>query len=215
MRFRIPSVYPITDTLLSGLSHAEQITRLIAGGATLIQLREKHLAPREFYREAVMALETARAHQAQLILNDRVDIALAIGADGVHLGQTDCPAEAARKLLGDDAIIGLSTHNIEQARLASTLPIDYLAVGPIFPTSTKGESDPALGLDGLSRVRAVVENIPVVAIGGINLNNAREVLNAGADSVALIAGLVKENAEIAVRMREMLVIAQNKTSQSR
>src|SRR5690242_10170247 len=166
MRFRIPNVYPITDALLSGLSHAEQITRLIAGGATLIQLREKHLAPREFYREAVIALETARAHQAQMILNDRVDIALAIGADGVHLGQTDCPAAAARKLLGDDAIIGLSTHNIEQARLASTLPVDYLAVGPIFPTSTKGESDPALGLDGLSRVRAVVENIPVVAIGG-------------------------------------------------
>jgi len=208
MAFRIPRVYPITDALLSGLSHAEQIRRLIAGGASLIQLREKQLAPREFYREAVIALETARAHQAQLIINDRVDIALAIGADGVHLGQTDCPPEAARKLLGDDAIIGLSTHNIEQARLASTLPLDYLAVGPIFRTSTKRGPDPALGLDGLSRIRAVVENIPVVAIGGINLNNAREVLNAGADSIALIAGLLMESTEITLLMREMLVLAQ-------
>jgi len=131
MAFKTPGVYPITDTRLSGLSHAEQVKQLISGGATLIQLRDKYLAPSEFYREALMALDVARAQGAQLIINDRVDITLAIKADGVHLGQTDLPPDAARKILGEDAIIGFSTHNLEQARIALDLPVDYLAVGPL------------------------------------------------------------------------------------
>src|SRR6266849_8754609 len=113
--FRLPRVYPITDTDLSGLSHAEQVDRLIAGGATLIQLRDKQAAPRDFYRQAEAALQIARKHNARLIINDRVDIALALRADGVHLGQTDMTAEAARRLLGERVIVGISTHNLAQA----------------------------------------------------------------------------------------------------
>ena len=100
MSFKLPTVYPITDVQLSGLSHAEQVARLIAGGATLIQLREKHLAPHDFYRDAGAALRIARKHGVRLIINDRVDIALALGADGVHLGQTDLPPAAARHRTG-------------------------------------------------------------------------------------------------------------------
>ena len=203
MTFKLPRVYPITDVRLSGLSHAEQVVRLSAGGATLIQLREKDLAPREFYHEAAVALRVARERGVQLIINDRVDIAMALGADGVHLGQTDFPPEAARSLLGAHAIIGYSTHNIEQARLAAKLPIDYLAIGPILETSSKRNPDPVLGLDLLRRVRSAVGRVPLVAIGGITLVNASEVINAGADSVAMIEGLL-HNADISARMREML-----------
>jgi thiamine-phosphate pyrophosphorylase len=135
--FNLPTVYPITDTRLSGLSHAEQVTRLIHGGATLIQLRDKGTASREFYHQTEAAFQVARNHNAKLIINDRVDIALALKADGVHLGQSDLPVEAARRLLGKDAIIGFSTHNIIQAKLAATMPLDYIAFGPIFQTSTK------------------------------------------------------------------------------
>ena len=103
-----------------------------AGGADLIQLREKHLAPREFYREAEDALSIARALGVLLIINDRVDIALALKADGVHLGQDDLPPDAARALLGEQAIIGFSTHTVEQARAAARMPVDYIAIGPVF-----------------------------------------------------------------------------------
>src|SRR5229473_375661 len=111
--------------------------RLIRGGATVIQLRDKDASPREFYHQAAAALQVARNHGAKLIINDRVDVALALKADGVHLGQSDLPVEAARSLLGEDAIIGFSTHNLQQAKLASELPVDYMAFGPIFPTLTK------------------------------------------------------------------------------
>ncbi len=187
--FRLPPVYPITDTQISGLSHAEQIALFAAGGATLVQLREKRAAPLKFYEEAKAALAVANERGLQLIINDRVDIALAVGAGGVHLGQDDLPAEAARRLLGDDAIIGCSTHSVAQALAASSLPIDYLAVGPIFRTGTKENPDPVVGLDGLRTVREAAGSIPLVAIGGITPANGLEVLQAGADSVAMISGL--------------------------
>ena len=116
---RLPRVYALTDVQLSGLSHAEQVELLSLGGATLIQLREKQMPPREFYEQARMAVRPG----VQLIINDRVDVALAVGAQGVHLGQDDMPPEAARKLLGPNAVIGYSTHNIEQAIAAAKLPI--------------------------------------------------------------------------------------------
>src|SRR5713226_2144703 len=154
--FHLPRVYPITDTDLSGLSHAEQIDRLIAGGATLIQLRDKHAAPRDFYRQAQAALQIARKHYVRLIINDRVDIALALGADGVHLGQADMPVKAARRLLGEGAIVGISAHNLAQAEQAATMPVDYVAFGPIFRTSTKENPDPVAGVDALLTVRTIV-----------------------------------------------------------
>jgi thiamine-phosphate pyrophosphorylase len=203
MSFTVPRVYPITDTKLSGLSHVEQVRQLIEGGATLIQLREKDLNPREFYREAEVALKLARTHGVRLIINDRVDIALALKADGTHLGQADLPPAEARTILGDEAIIGFSTHNIEQARAALKLPVDYLAVGPIFSTASKKAPDPVVGLPGLREIRAVIDRLPIVAIGGITLANASEVLGAGADSVAMISGLLA-NGNAASRVRESL-----------
>ena len=204
MVFHLPKVYPITDTNLSGLSHAEQIDRLIAGGATLIQLRDKHAAPRDFYRQAEAALQIARKHDVRLIINDRVDVALALGADGVHLGQTDMPAEAARRLLGERVIVGISTHNLEQARLAANMPVDYVAFGPIFKTSTKENPDPIAGLEALRGVRTIVGALPVVAIGGITLANAEEAWKAGADAVSSIAALVSDPSRIPENMRQML-----------
>jgi thiamine-phosphate pyrophosphorylase len=202
----LPRVYPITDPQLSGLSHAQQVARLIEGGATLIQLRDKHAAPREFYREAAAALEIARDHHARLIINDRVDIALALKADGVHLGQTDMPPEAARRLLGPAAIIGFSTHNITQAKLATALPVDYLAFGPIFQTSTKENPDPVAGLLALEEVRTIKGPLPLVAIGGITITNALEVLTGGADAVAMIAGLIGDPIKIAENVSKMLAL---------
>jgi len=189
---RLPRVYALTDVQLSGLSHAQQVELLSLGGATLIQLREKQMPPREFYEQAKMAVRPG----VQLIINDRVDVALAVGAQGVHLGQDDMPPEAARKLLGPNAVIGYSTHNIEQAIAATKLPIDYLAVGPIFATTTKSDTAPVLGLQGLRAVREAIGVFPLVAIGGITHANAREVIGAGADSVAVISALLSDSRRI-------------------
>jgi thiamine-phosphate pyrophosphorylase len=182
-------LYPLTDRRVSGLNHAEQVRRLGDAGATLVQLREKVLSPLEFYPEAAAALSVARQRGIKVIINDRVDIALALKADGVHLGQDDLPPEAARRLLGPEAIIGFSTHNLDQARLAAKMPLDYIAIGPIFATSTKEKPDPEVGLQGLNVVREAVGAIPLVAIGGITLANGKEVLSAGADAVAIISDL--------------------------
>ncbi len=200
----LPKLYPITDVRLSGLSHGEQIARLSEGGATLVQLREKHLSPREFYREAEAALRVARERGVRLIINDRVDIALALGADGVHLGQYDLPPEAARELLGPDVIIGFSTHNIDQAIGAARLPVDYIAIGPIFATLSKENPDPVVGIDGLRRVREQASHMPIVAIGGITERNARSVIEAGADAVAVIGALLRETSSITGRTHEFI-----------
>ncbi len=205
--FRLPRVYPLTDLRLSGLTHAEQLRLLIAGGASLVQLREKQLPALQFYEEAKAAMLVAEREGVQVIINDRVDIALAVGAQGVHLGQDDMPPEAARRLLGPDAIIGYSTHNLEQAQKALTVPIDYVAIGPIFGTSSKTDTAPTLGLEGLRAVRRVVGAVPLVAIGGISLGNAAEVIEAGADSVAVISALLCEPSRVSeafVEMREAL-----------
>ncbi|HEX8142266.1 MAG TPA: thiamine phosphate synthase [Pyrinomonadaceae bacterium] len=204
MSLLLSRLYPITDVLVSGLSHAEQVARLSAGGATLIQLREKHLSPREFYLEAREALRVARERSVRLIINDRVDIALALKADGVHLGQDDLTPEAARRLLGPAPIIGFSTHNLEQAREAARLPVDYIAIGPLYPTSSKENPDPVVGLEELRRVRELIGPIPLVAIGGITRRNARPALSAGADSVACIGDLLARPAEIEDRTRAFI-----------
>jgi thiamine-phosphate pyrophosphorylase len=182
-------LYPLTDRRVSGLSHAEQVARLGDAGATLIQLREKVLSPLDFYQEAAAALHVARERGIKVIINDRVDLALALKADGVHLGQDDLPPEAARRLLGPEAIIGFSTHNLDQARLAAEMLVDYVAIGPIFATSTKVNPDPEVGLQGLKAVREAVGATALVAIGGITLANSQDVLGAGTDAVAIISDL--------------------------
>lgn len=200
----LPLVYPITDTTISGLSHADQVAILGDAGATFVQLREKNQPALDFYNETKIALDIAVEKGIALVLNDRVDLALALGASGVHLGQDDLPPEAARRLLGNEAIIGYSTHNLEQALTAAKLPIDYLAIGPIFETGTKANPDPAVGLDGLRAVRAATGDMQLVAIGGITAENAEAVLDAGADSVALISALLSGGGtQLSVRYRTL------------
>lgn len=182
-------LYPLTDRSLSGLSHADQLAQLSEAGIRLVQLREKVLSPLAFYREAVAAMLVARARGLKIIINDRVDIALAVKADGVHLGQDDLPPAAARQLLGPEAVIGFSTHNLAQARSAAEMPVDYIAIGPIYPSATKQATDSPVGLTELERIRQVVGAIPLVAIGGITSENSWAVFDAGADAVALISDL--------------------------
>ena len=204
MKLTIPKIYPITDTRISGLTHLEQVRRLISGGALLIQLRDKWAPAGEYYRAASEAVEHAHRHGVRIIINDRADVAHASGADGVHLGQDDLAPTYARDLLGPSAIIGFSTHSLDQAHDAMALPIDYIAIGPIFATATKDDPEPVVGLEGLRAVQALDPDFPLVAIGGITRENAVSVLAAGADSVALISGLVSEPLLIADRMQELL-----------
>jgi thiamine-phosphate pyrophosphorylase len=201
--FHLPKVYPITDRLLSGLSHADQVALLAQGGATLIQLRDKTSTPREFFREAATALTIARKLGVQIIINDRVDIALSLSAEGVHLGQSDLPPKAARRLLGSKAVIGFSCHNLQQALAAAEQPVDYIAFGPIFITSSKTDTEPVVGLAGLSAVHASIKK-PLVAIGGITQANANAVFHAGADSIALISALVEDRKSMTSRLRAFL-----------
>ena len=159
-----------------------------------MQIREKRMPSRDFCEAARAGLKTARERNVLVLINDRVDIAIVCDADGVHLGQEDLPPEHARRLLGNDAIIGYSTHTMEQAKAAIRLPVDYIAFGPIFSTSTKERADPVVGLGLLAEVRALAGKIPVVAIGGIDKTNITSVVDAGADSAAVIGSLLR-NAE--------------------
>jgi thiamine-phosphate pyrophosphorylase len=193
----LPKIYPLTDIRLTNLTHAEQCRRLLEGGADFIQIREKHASSGDFLTEAEAARQMARNKNARIIINDRVDIALILKADGVHLGQNDLPPEKARKILGRDALIGLSTHSVGQALEAIKLPVDYIAVGPVFQTPTKENPDEVVGLEGVRQVRAAIGSFPLVAIGGIGFGNYRDVLAAGADSVAVISGLLSDPARIA------------------
>jgi thiamine-phosphate pyrophosphorylase len=202
MPFLLPRFYPITDVRLSGLSHSEQVERLAAGGATMIQLREKTASPREFYTAALEAMKVARRLNVQIIINDRVDIAIAVNADGVHLGQEDIPPDHARRLLGESRIVGFSTHGLNQAVEADGLPVDYIAIGPVFETSTKANPDTVLGLEAIAATRTQTSK-PLVAIGGITLSRAASVIEAGANSVAVISDLFSTN-DISERTREFI-----------
>jgi thiamine-phosphate pyrophosphorylase len=199
--FELPKIYPITDCRITKLSHTEQVKQLIEGGAKIIQLREKFATPKEFYEDAKNAVTIANTADVRIIINDRVDIALAVKADGVHLGQDDLPPIYARKILGKDAIIGFSTHTAEQAREAAKLPIDYIAIGPIFATATKENPDKVVGIEGLNDVRKTIANFPLVAIGGITFENVSEVLQF-ADSVALISAIL--DGSISENMRKII-----------
>ncbi len=201
----LPKVYPITNPRLTKLSHAEQVKRLIEGGARLIQLREKHASPKDFYEASEEAMKITRASNARIIINDRVDIALAVGAAGIHLGQDDLPPSFARKILGENAIIGFSTHNLEQVFEAVKLPIDYLAIGPVFATATKKNAEKPVGVEMIKKTRQAIGNFPLVAIGGITFENFKAVLSAGANSVAIINDLLFEPDKIAATMKKFSV----------
>ena len=179
----------------------------LAGGARFLQIRAKTLGSAGFLNISEALARRARAVGAKVIVNDRADIASLAGADGVHLGQDDLPPAEARRILGDNAIIGVSTHSIEQVRLACRLPIDYLAIGPIFRTATKDTGYAAVGTKLISAARIMLSaagiDIPIVAIGGITLDRAEAVVQAGAASVAVISDLLATD-DPASRVREYL-----------
>jgi thiamine-phosphate pyrophosphorylase len=206
MLHHLPSVYPVTDRSLSGLGHREMVERLAAGGATLVQLRDKTAAARDFYEATRDALAFARPRGILIIVNDRVDIARAAEADGVHLGQDDLPPAEARAILGPHAIIGFSTHSVEQAVSEETAAADYIAIGPVFATRTKENPDPVVGLAGVMAVRRRIRK-PLVAIGGVTAANAPDVFAAGADAVAVISELFAAPEETSDRMRALLSLS--------
>lgn len=178
----------ITDRKYSDLPLSDMIHIVLRAGVKCIQYREKDLSRREIYGNAVRLRELTRLSGATLIINDHADIALAVGADGVHLGQDDLPLKEARKIMGG-RIVGISTHNLDQAKEAEAGGADYIGFGPVFHTTTKDAGTPK----GIDIIRTVKENvsIPVVAIGGINLDNIASVFNAGADAVALATAICK------------------------
>lgn len=183
-------VYVIGSRELSrGRSQGEVIEAALAGGATVVQLREKNLSGRELLALALQYRELTQRYGALFIVNDRVDIALAAQADGVHLGQDDLPAPVARRLLGPDKIIGVSVDNVDEARQAQEAGADYVGLGPFFPTGSKTDTGKPVSLDTLRAVKAAI-GIPVVAIGGIKAEKAGNIIAAGADGVAVISAVV-------------------------
>jgi thiamine-phosphate pyrophosphorylase len=186
-----PRLYAIIDPAQSGgRSPLEVAEALLSAGVRLIQLRDKHASSGELYTAARQVSAMVRAAGATFVVNDRADVALAVEADGVHVGQDDLPVESARALLGSSKLIGYSTHVLEQVRDADRTSADYIAFGPIFPTTSKANPDAVVGLEGLRAARKATPK-PLVAIGGITVENARAVFTAGADSIAVIRGLLE------------------------
>jgi len=184
---RIKGLYAIVD---ASFPDPVRITeKLLAGGARIVQLRAKDLPAGEFLRLGREIGAECRKYDALFIINDRTDVAILSGADGVHLGQDDMPIDEARKIMGDDKLIGISTHNVTEGLTAAKAGADYIGFGPVFKTGTKKDAGMLKGLDGLKAVRRDV-SIPVVAIGGINDGNILSVFDAGADAAAVISALV-------------------------
>jgi thiamine-phosphate pyrophosphorylase len=201
----LPRFYPILDTavvLRHSIDPVIAAAQILEAGAEILQFRHKGFLSREAFKWLEQIAERVRAAGATLVVNDRADLAKLFGA-GLHLGQDDLLPSVARRVVGPDAVVGYSTHNEAQLRAACAEPADYLALGPIFGTVTKENPDPTVGLDELRRLRPL-SNRPLVAIGGITRANARQVLEAGADSVAVIGDLFPEDGKIWVRAEEWL-----------
>jgi thiamine-phosphate pyrophosphorylase len=199
----LPSpLYAILDTSFSkGRSPITILREFLAGGVKLVQLRAKELSSGEFFTLAKEARQLTRDAGATFIVNDRADIALACAADGVHLGQDDLPLHAARKVLGPDKVIGISTHDLDQARAAELNGADYIGFGPIFGSTTKDTGYSPRGLEMLRKIRSAVK-IPIVAIGGINEGNMPDVCKAGANAAAIISDLIA--ADVAGKVNRIL-----------
>jgi thiamine-phosphate pyrophosphorylase len=182
-------LFLVTDRALCGHRTVEEVVLMaLRGGVACIQLREKDLSTRAFVEEAQRIKAIMAPFRAFLIINDRIDVALAVGAHGVHIGQRDMPCEIARKLLGPRAMIGLSVETWEDVERARTLDVDYLGVSPVFKTPTKTDTKGHWGLEGLNRIRAATSR-PLVAIGGLNASTAADVIRAGADGVAVVSAI--------------------------
>jgi thiamine-phosphate pyrophosphorylase len=182
-------LYLVTDRDLCGSKSLEDmIIQSVKGGASYVQLREKDISTRQFVEEAQRIKKLLEPHKIPLIINDRIDVALACGADGVHIGQDDMPYAIARSLMGTEAIIGLSVETWEDVEESQKLDVDYIGVSPVFATPTKTDTKGAWGLDGLAKIKAFSRH-PIVAIGGINESNAKNVVAAGADCLAVVSAI--------------------------
>ncbi|UCG21399.1 MAG: thiamine phosphate synthase [Deltaproteobacteria bacterium] len=183
------SLYLVTDRALSlGRSNLEVVQSAVEGGVTLVQLREKEATTREFYEEGLRVGAYLKARDIPLIINDRIDLTLALDAAGVHLGQDDMPIDVARKLLGPRKIIGASVFTLEEAKIAESLGADYLGLSPIFVTETKPELVRQIGIEGIPLLKAAVQ-IPVVGIGSMSESNAYDAVKAGLDGVAVVSAI--------------------------
>jgi thiamine-phosphate pyrophosphorylase len=184
------SLYLVTDRgLARGRNTLEIVKAAVDGGATVVQLREKDCSTREFIEQAFAIKNFLKARKVPLIINDRLDIAQAVEADGVHLGQTDMPLDMAKDILGDSMLIGISAESLEDAVAAEKGGADYLGVSPIYATPTKTDTEPPLGLAGLRKIRKAVR-LPLVGIGGLNKENSADVIRSGADGVAVVSAIV-------------------------
>jgi thiamine-phosphate pyrophosphorylase len=184
------SLYLVTDrSLARGRATLEIVIAAVRGGASVVQLREKDCPTREFIDQGLVIKKSLKDHGVPLIINDRVDVAQAVKADGVHLGQTDMPLGLAKKILGESMIIGISAESVQDAIEAEKGGADYLGVSPIYATPTKTDTAPALGLEGLREIREAV-GLPLVGIGGLNTENAADVIRNGADGVAVVSAIV-------------------------
>lgn len=182
-------LYLVTDsTLVRGRSLLEVVDAAVRGGVSCVQLREKDLPTREFVARAQALKSLLAPRGIPLVINDRIDIALACGADGVHVGQSDMPVDLVRRLLPPQVFIGLSVEKEQDITQAAGLPVDYLGVSPVFATPTKTDTLSPWGLEGLARARGMTD-LPLVAIGGIHTANAADVIQAGADGLAIVSAV--------------------------
>ncbi len=194
-------LYLVTDhSLMRGQPLADVVAAAVQGGVSCVQLREKSLPTREFLAQALLLKSLLASYHVPLVINDRIDIALACGADGIHLGQSDLPVDVARKLLPSEVFIGWSVESMGDVLQSASLPLDYLGVSPVFATPTKADTKTIWGLDGLAQIRGVT-NLPLVAIGGIHEGNAREVLRAGANGLAMVSALCAADDPLAAASR--------------
>jgi len=199
------SLYLVTDSgLLGGKDLLKTVEQAIQGGVTVVQIREKYLPSREFFQVALAIKAVTDKYQVPLIINDRADIALAVDAAGLHIGQDDLPLAEARKLLGPDKIIGVSAATLEEALLAQSQGADYLGVGAIFPTNTKDDAD-SVSLPQLQAIKAGV-TIPIVAIGGINGSNIQSVMETGVDGAAVVSAIIAaaDPGEAASKLQQLM-----------
>lgn len=200
------SLYLVTDSGLSrGRSHEEIVTCAIRGGVSVVQLREKDCCTRDMIEMGRRILTVCRAHKVPLIINDRLDVALAVDADGIHVGQEDMPVPIARKLLGPKKILGVTAHTVEETLKAIEEGADYIGAGPIFVTATKADAGQPIGLEGLKKIAAAC-SVPIVAISGINVANAEAVIRAGAAGVAVVSAIVSaEDVEEAAKKLTLII----------
>jgi len=205
------SVYLVTDfDLARGRTTRDIVAAAIRGGVSCVQLREKKRGTREFIEEALSIRELLARHGIPLIINDRLDVALAVKADGVHLGQKDMPCLMARQLAPKDMIVGISAESLEDAIQAEKDGADYVGVSPVFATPTKTDAAEPLGLDNLRRIRERVR-LPLVAIGGVNAGNAATVIHHGADGVAVVSAIVRAPDPAAATRNLLDIVTQAKT----